>query len=454
MKKALLSLFTIGVVAVVALVASQAFFNDTETSTGNVLQAGAIDLTIDNESYVVDYLAPEGEVEPSGKLVAITETTWGLRDLTVEKFFNFYDLKPGDWGEDTISVHVDSNDAWACAKIELTEDSDVDYTEPELADDTTVNLQSPLTTDGELPENLSFFWWPDDGDNVLETDEAAIVPSPFFRDNAGKLIAPKLSDLLGFSNGILILADSTYNFFTGLTGTSSTPILGGSDYYVGKAWCFGEMTFNPLDPDAEDAKSNPIDRPGAILCNGKDINNAPQTDRLKGDLIFYAEQSRHNKDFQCTGVEWPQKPHTLRLENKNPQNWEEVYTSDLIYGDLTWAGDGPTFDFQTTFVGHGLTPSTSYTLIYAPDPWPQGLPGTPSTVLGTNSSDASGDLTISGNPNLGYDIPHTSDLNYPTGGKIWLVLSADHDGTKMVNWNPTAYLFETAFIKYNDTDAP
>ena len=49
MKKALLSLFTIGVVAVVALVASQAFFSDTETSTGNVLTAGSIDLRIDSE---------------------------------------------------------------------------------------------------------------------------------------------------------------------------------------------------------------------------------------------------------------------------------------------------------------------------------------------------------------------------------------------------------------------
>src|SRR3989344_4514633 len=73
------------------------FFSDAETSTGNTFTAGSIDLQIDNESYVTD---------ANGDLVFNTGTSWGLSDLTNQHFFSFTDLKPGDIGEDTISVHA------------------------------------------------------------------------------------------------------------------------------------------------------------------------------------------------------------------------------------------------------------------------------------------------------------------------------------------------------------
>ena len=44
-------------------------------------------------------------------------------------------------------------------------------------------------------------------------------------------------------------------------------------------------------------------------------------------------------------------------------------------------------------------------------------------------------------------IPDEGDSNYPDGGKIWLVLANDYDGTKMVGWNPSSYLFENNEIK-------
>jgi len=60
MKKVLLSLLTIAGVAVVTFGATQAFFSDTETSTGNILQAGALDLTIDSDCNYY-HLAPEAD---------------------------------------------------------------------------------------------------------------------------------------------------------------------------------------------------------------------------------------------------------------------------------------------------------------------------------------------------------------------------------------------------------
>src|SRR3989344_7864831 len=160
MRKILISLGMIVFVGGLVAGATGAFFSDTETSEGNTFTAGAIDLQIDNESYVTNN---------EGDLVASEKTSWDLRDLTIEKFFDFLDLKPGDIGEDTISIHVGSNDAWVCAAARITADNDVDYTEPEEDDDPTMVNPNPALNDGELDENLNFVFWVDDGDNVLET---------------------------------------------------------------------------------------------------------------------------------------------------------------------------------------------------------------------------------------------------------------------------------------------
>ena len=44
----------VAAVSAVVLGATTAFYSDTETSTGNTFTAGAIDLTVDNESYAID----------------------------------------------------------------------------------------------------------------------------------------------------------------------------------------------------------------------------------------------------------------------------------------------------------------------------------------------------------------------------------------------------------------
>src|SRR3989338_8690162 len=161
MKKILLSvtmlLFACGALA---LGSTGAFFSDTELSSGNTFSAGAIDLKIDNTSYY------------NG--VATSTTSWTLADLTIEKFFNFFDLKPGDIGEDTISLHVDTNDAYLCADVTLTSNDDNGINEPEGGDGDTTDGAG----EGELGDNVNFVWWADDGDNVLETDEEVISEGP------------------------------------------------------------------------------------------------------------------------------------------------------------------------------------------------------------------------------------------------------------------------------------
>jgi len=269
-KRLLLSVVIIGIVLGSALKFSIAFFSDMEVSTGNTFAAGDIDLAINNSSYYNGVLQPDGT------------TTWTSDDITDKLFFNFLDIKPGDWGEDTIGLSVNTNDAWACYELEVTHNDDMDCTEPELLDDPSCVPGNDDLLDGELADQVNFALWIDDGDNVYETHET-IIYSGLIDENLAIQGA---------------LADSTVNLFT---NTANTPLTGGLDYYLGTAWCFGEMVFDPVE---ENAGVDPTIEDG-IDCNGTNVNNASQTDTLKGDIGFYVEQARNNPDFVCESSDIP-----------------------------------------------------------------------------------------------------------------------------------------------------
>lgn len=288
MKKIILSLFVVGVVSVVALVATSAFFNDTETSTGNVLQAGALDLKIDNTCYYNGdactlntgdgkyYFggAPEGEPATNE-----CSCTWESKDLgDSDVFFNLTDLKPGDWEEDTISVNVD-NPSWLCANLTVSRDADNSCTEPEIADETTAQkVCSDPNGDGELDENLNFVFWKDDGDNVYECTDAEpkVCEEILTRGTADAVL----------NNIQWALADSS---------TSGGPIPAEDTFYIGKFFCFGDITDSPV---VAGDQNNPTLASG-FDCDGALVDNQSQTDSLEGDISFYAEQARHNDEFLC-----------------------------------------------------------------------------------------------------------------------------------------------------------
>ena len=248
MKKILLSITAIGITLTTAIGLSYAFFSDTESSSNNVLEAGKLDLKIDNESYYNGVLNPD--------------TSWSLNDLTDQLFFNFTDIKPSDIGEDTISIHIDDNNAWACMWANLTQNDDNTCTEPELLDDPTCT--PPGANQGELAQNLNFIFWVDDGDNLLETGENV------FKTGSAQSL---------FTGSVWPLQDSITNLFE-----VAGPLLGAKTYYIGKAWCFGTLTQEPL---------------GGVTCNGSLLDNATQTDIVKADISFSAYQARNNPNFVC-----------------------------------------------------------------------------------------------------------------------------------------------------------
>lgn len=167
-------------------------------------------------------------------------------------FFNFDDVKPGDWGRDVISLHVYDNDAWACmSALNVVNDENVMLPLEAAAGDT----PGPV---GELGANINVFTWRDlDGDGVYE---------------------PPAETALG---------NSTLNGLSGLplfAPVNQQILKATTTAYIGISWCAGSQTVNP---------------DGSITCDGAALGNIVQTDKVTADLSLYAEQVRNNPNFVC-----------------------------------------------------------------------------------------------------------------------------------------------------------
>ena len=173
---------------------------------------------------------------------------WGLKDLAAgDKFWNFEDIKPGDWGNNKISLHVYDNDAWVCLYAANQEDIENDLTDPETkapVPDTTPEI-------GELSKYLRVIVWHD-----VNEDGMHQISEPILYD--------------GLLSGLM-----TEKLALATAGTS----------YLGMEWCAGVQAIDGTS--------------GAITCDGSGNQDDAQTDAFLADLVFYAVQQRHNPDFSC-----------------------------------------------------------------------------------------------------------------------------------------------------------
>ncbi len=169
-----------------------------------------------------------------------------------------------------------------------------------------------------------------------------------------------------------------------------------------------------------------------------DTPNDYQGDTLTFDIMIHAQQMEGT---------------TVLMENKNEAETGEpsvLQWGDGMKGMLDYNTLGP--EFVYTFQAGGLQNDTQYSLVYYADPWPGDNPG---ALIATFMTDSSGNIgPTSGSVDLGIDLPDLADDNALLGAKIWLVPSADYDGTKMTAYNEPLYLFETHLIWYDDTDVP
>ncbi len=278
-------------VAAIVVGGTGAFFSDTETSTANVFTAGAIDLTVDSTQHyngnvctlipaTTDPVVPAhyAWVGQSAYPVAGTacDGTWTATNLGAQKFWNFNDVKPGDEGENTISLHVDSNDAYACVDVDITKNDDVTCTDPENEAEGVgiCNTDGAPNFDGELAQNLTFFAWSDWGVTPGFGDDEVGEGDNIWQANEPKLF----SNTSGPASDVL--AGKTYTLADSVTG----PLAGNTTSYIGLAWCAGTI----------DASV-----PGTLTCNGATMVNDAQTDSLEANVAFRVVQARNNANFTC-----------------------------------------------------------------------------------------------------------------------------------------------------------
>lgn len=185
---------------------------------------------------------------------------WGPKDLADgDTFFNFDDVKPADHGTNVISLHVDSNDAYACLIVNNEDDMENDLVDPEAEVGDLPNVGN-LFGFGELSNYLDIFAWNDlNGNGIYEpAGEVAIYEG---------------------------------NIQTELIPMS---LVAGQTDYIGLAWCAGDISVDNTS--------------GLISCDGGGMLNDAQTDSFMASLTAYAEQQRNNEGFSCENVRLDELP--------------------------------------------------------------------------------------------------------------------------------------------------
>lgn len=290
-----MSLGVIVVVGAVAIGGTVAWFWDVEKSSGNTFKAGELDLKIDNTCHYngmvcectdADVPVCTWKAEDSTDLDSYVETetvkigdscacTWAAKDLDGERFYDYDDIKPGDWGEHTLSIRVDNNDAWGRILTTAIENREHGCTEPESDVDGTCTGRWC----GELAQNMYTFSWKDDGvggnpstkgDNIYQTGEDILTDSTCdgAKDYNGQTYCPVLSKTSAESTCTYMMGYNPQGDLPGDTATQITSkfsLTGGVTYYIGTAW------FVPFD-----------------------VDNIIQGDSIKADISFEIEQKRHN----------------------------------------------------------------------------------------------------------------------------------------------------------------
>ena len=284
-KKIIISLSVIGAVAAIAVGGTIAYFSDTETSQGNTFTAGELDLQVDSTCHYNGNVCALGDCDNDSKTPptycwqglasypvpgTACECTWLLKDLDEgDLFFDFDDVKPGDSGENTISLHAYDNDAWLCAYVQNLEKDDNGCNEPETAAGDT----GCGDDQGELQDYILMTIWEDtDCDNILdEGTEGYCTGEP----PCDPQMPQEICEMSGCTWVPAVPAEQVL--------VNNVPI----DSNDG-VWSLGQLIASQTE------------------CLGVGWNvpgttdNIIQSDSVTGDIAFYVEQVRNNPDFRCS----------------------------------------------------------------------------------------------------------------------------------------------------------
>jgi predicted ribosomally synthesized peptide with SipW-like signal peptide len=222
------------------------------------------------------------ETLPSSEFLGKTcDGTWTPTDLIpgTHKFFKFDDIKPGDLGEDTVSLHVFDNDAWGRLVIDQVTDEENGCNDPEKSDEP----DCADNNNGELRENLKFSVWLDEGktpgfqgkgndlgegDNIKQDDETVLItPGPINAGGETHNIWQGIAAAYTAHHCAVPSGHTDYGLCNGLSADGH--MVASTDYYFGIGW---ELP--------------------------SDVGNEVQTDIFSADMSFEVVQYRNNPNHQ------------------------------------------------------------------------------------------------------------------------------------------------------------
>ncbi|RXK50379.1 vWA domain-containing protein [Halorientalis pallida] len=234
-RKVLAGLGGIGLASAGAGLGTSAFFSDGESFLGNSLTAGTLDLKLD---YKATYQGGEGRLAavqamgyPDAEVIAddpgrylldqapspgdlqewenyVQGDDFAFCSAEADEFlvngdeipvFSLEDIKPGDSGEVTISLHICDNPAYLRLIGDIVENAENDQNDPEIADE-------GVDSDGigELADEIQVcVWYDEDCDNVYEptgTGQQQELEVALVSDVSGSMQGTALSALKTAAN--------------------------------------------------------------------------------------------------------------------------------------------------------------------------------------------------------------------------------------------------------------
>jgi len=270
----------IGIAMTMIGASTVSWLSDEEKSIGNSLTAGSLDLKVD--------LVNSTHYRWNGTLMKYIR--FDEKDLTGEdKLFDFSDVKPGDYGEFTLSLHLYNNPGYLFFNISNIFDDDNGINDPEDMVDGVLDNHDG-TSDGDLDDYIFCYIWIDwgltpewQGMYDPSTGAGDVGEGDNYCDCGGPSGEPFIID--GYLSDI---EEDSYNLSYIMWKAAQ---IQGYDipkymepcktYYIAIAWFIPGETLNPGEQDPFGRKYTfPI--PGA--------GNIIQTDTWSADILFYVEQ--------------------------------------------------------------------------------------------------------------------------------------------------------------------
>lgn len=354
----LAGLGAVGLASAGAGLGTSAYFNDTEYFNNNRLRAGELDLKVDWEAF---YYGASETLEPIGAFptkdgktqapiytreqiarhlfqMSLDQLNREQRRRVEHRFreqfadrgpdepgiFRLHDVKPGDWGEATFSLHLFDNPAYLWLGGKLTENAENGMNEPER------NHSSDTTEQyGELADALrACIFYDENGNNQFDESLGRPVCIELVLDTSGSMKSGnKAADTRAAAKAMVNALEDAMNADDG----STYPHKMGVTLFNRDA-----NTVTPLTNDVDDLNdgidklvpfgSTRMDkgiRYGArdlAKCEGKRImvilTNGSETGGNALDAAKKAKEDGHVDQFITIGVETPDgSPQEMLLKN-------------------------------------------------------------------------------------------------------------------------------------------